>query len=127
MCMRDSSVHAGGFRSVVNRPFGLVQKEVDQDPAPGPIRKRADRTVDLARLVLAHSASLSVHVGGVAWPPAAETAWSFLCSTTESFAAACSSRGLEGLLASNEKRHSAEGKCDCSTPYFRHGLVQNKS
>jgi hypothetical protein len=68
MCMRDSSVHAGGFRSVVNRPFGLVQIEVEQDPASGPILKRADRTVDLACLVLAHSASLSVHVGKEASP-----------------------------------------------------------
>jgi hypothetical protein len=64
MSMRDRSVHAGGFGSIVNRPFGLVHIKVEQDPPTGPILKRADRTVDLAHLVLAHSASLSAHVGG---------------------------------------------------------------
>ena len=64
MSMRDRSVHAGGFGSIVNCPFGLVHIKVEQDPPTGPILKRADRTVDLAYLVLAHSASLSAHVGG---------------------------------------------------------------
>jgi hypothetical protein len=64
MSMRDSSVHAGGFSSIVNCPFGLLHIKVEQDPPTGPILKRADRTVDLAYLVLAHSASLSAHVGG---------------------------------------------------------------
>lgn len=64
MSMRDRSVHAGGFGSIVNCPFGLVYIKVEQDPPTGPILKRADRTVDLACLVLAHSASLSAHVGG---------------------------------------------------------------
>lgn len=64
MSMRDSSVNAGGFGSIVNCPFGLVHIKVEQDPPTGPILKRADRTVDLAYLVLAHSASLSAHVGG---------------------------------------------------------------
>jgi hypothetical protein len=63
MSMRDSSVHAGGFGSIVDCPFGLVHIEVEQDPPTGPILKRADRTVDLAYLVLAHSASLSARVG----------------------------------------------------------------
>ena len=62
--MRDSSVHAGGIGGIVNCPFGLVHIKVEQDPPTGPILKRADRTVDLAYLVLAHSASLSAHVGG---------------------------------------------------------------
>ena len=64
MSMRDGSVHAGGFGSIVNCPFGLVHIKVEQDPPTGPILKRADRTVDFAYLVLAHSASLSAHVGG---------------------------------------------------------------
>ena len=64
MSMRDRSVHAGGFGSIVNCPFGLVHIKVEHDPPTGPILKRADRTVDLAYLVLAHSASLSAHVGG---------------------------------------------------------------
>jgi hypothetical protein len=64
MSMRDRSVHAGDFGSIVNCPFGLVHMKVEQDPPTGPILKRADRTVDLAYLVLAHSASLSAHVGG---------------------------------------------------------------
>ena len=64
MSMRDRSVHAGDFGSIVNCPFGLVHIKVEQDPPTGPILKRADRTVDLAYLVLAHSASLSAHVGG---------------------------------------------------------------
>jgi hypothetical protein len=64
MSMRDRSVHAGGFGSIVNRPFALVHIKVEQDPPTGPILKRADRTVDLAYLVLAHSASLSARVGG---------------------------------------------------------------
>lgn len=63
MSMRDSSVHAGGIGGIVNCPFGLVHIKVEQDPPTGPILKRADRTVDLACLVLAHSASLSAHVG----------------------------------------------------------------
>jgi hypothetical protein len=62
MSMRDRSVHAGGFGSIVNRPFALVHIKVEEDPPTGPILKRADRTVDLAYLVLAHSASLSAHV-----------------------------------------------------------------
>ena len=64
MSMRDCSVHAGGFGCIVNSPFGLLHIKVEQDPPTGPILKRADRTVDLAYLVLAHSASLSAHVGG---------------------------------------------------------------
>ena len=48
MSMRDRSVHAGGFGSIVNGPFGLVHIKVEQDPPTGPILKRADRTVDLA-------------------------------------------------------------------------------
>ena len=63
MSMRDRSVHAGGFGSVINRPFGLVHIEVEQDPPTGPILERADRTVDLAYFVLTHSASLSAQVG----------------------------------------------------------------
>jgi len=63
MSMRDRSVHAGGFGSIVNGPFGLLHIEVEQDPPTGPILERADRTVDLADVVLAHSASLSAHVG----------------------------------------------------------------
>lgn len=63
MSMRDSSVDAGCFGSIVNCPFGLMHIKVEQDPPTGPILKRADRTVDLAYLVLAHSASLSAHVG----------------------------------------------------------------
>ena len=59
MSMGDRSVHAGGFGSIVNCPFGLVHMKVEQDPPTGPILERADRTVDLAYLVLAHSASLS--------------------------------------------------------------------
>ena len=61
MSMRDGSVHAGGFGGIVNCPFGLVHIKFEQDPPTGPILKRADRTVDLACLVLAHSASLSAH------------------------------------------------------------------
>jgi hypothetical protein len=64
MAMRDRSVHAGGFGGIVNGPFALVHIKVEQDPATSRILKRADRTVDLAYLVLAHSASLSAHVGG---------------------------------------------------------------
>jgi hypothetical protein len=64
MSMRDRSVHACGFGGIVNSPLGLVHIEVEQDPPTGPILKRADRTVDLACLVLAHSASLSAHVSG---------------------------------------------------------------
>ena len=62
--MGDCSVHAGGLGSIVNCPFGLVDIKVEQDPPTGPILKRADRTVDLAYLVLAHSPSLSAHLGG---------------------------------------------------------------
>jgi hypothetical protein len=64
MSMRDSSVHAGGFGSIVNSPFGLVQIKIQQDPPAGPILKRAYRAVDLAYVVLAHSASLSTHSAG---------------------------------------------------------------
>jgi hypothetical protein len=64
MPMRDRAVHAGRFGSIINCPFGLVHVKVEQDPPTGPILKRTDRTVDLAYLVLAHSASLSAHVGG---------------------------------------------------------------
>ena len=70
MSMRDSSVHPGGFGSIVNCPFGLVHIKVEQDPPTGPILKRADRTVDLAYLVLAHAASLSAHTGGETDRPA---------------------------------------------------------
>jgi len=63
MSMRDCSVDAGGFGSIVYCPFALVHIEVKQDPATSRILKRADRTVDLAYLVLIHSASLSAHVG----------------------------------------------------------------
>ena len=66
MAMRDRPVHARGFGSIVNCPFGLVHIKVEQDPPTGPILKRAYRTVDLVDLVLAHSASLSAHVG---WEP----------------------------------------------------------
>jgi hypothetical protein len=76
MAMRDCSVHAGGLGSIVNCPFGLVHIKVEQDPPTGPILKRADRTVDLACLVRAHSASLSVHVARKASAPTAEVAWS---------------------------------------------------
>jgi hypothetical protein len=62
MSMRDRSVNAGGLGSIVNGPFGLVYIKVEQDPPTGPILKRADRTVDLACIVLAHPASLSAHV-----------------------------------------------------------------
>jgi hypothetical protein len=48
MSMRDRSVHAGGFGSIVNGPFGLVHIEVEQNPPTSPILKRADRAVDLA-------------------------------------------------------------------------------
>jgi hypothetical protein len=48
MSMGDRSVHAGGFCSIVNCPFGLVHVKVEQDSPTGPILKRADRTVDLA-------------------------------------------------------------------------------
>jgi len=61
MSMRDSSVYAGRFGRIVHRPLGLIYIEVEQDPPTGPILKRADRTVDLAYLVLTHSASLSAH------------------------------------------------------------------
>jgi hypothetical protein len=64
MSMGDRSVHAGSFGSIDNCPFGLVHIKVEQDPPTGPILKCADRTVDLVYLVLAHSASLSAHVGG---------------------------------------------------------------
>ena len=64
MSVRDRSMHTGGFGSIVNGPFGLVRIEIEQDPPTGRILKRADRTVDLAYLVLAHSGSLSAHVGG---------------------------------------------------------------
>ncbi len=67
--MRDRSVHAGGLGSIVNCPFRLMHIKVEQDPPTGPILKRADRTVDLAYFVLAHSASLSAHVGGEADRP----------------------------------------------------------
>jgi len=68
MSMGDCSVNAGRLGSIVNCPFGLVHIKVEQDPPTGPILKRADRTVDLAYLVLAHSASLSAHVGGESEP-----------------------------------------------------------
>jgi hypothetical protein len=68
MRMRDRSVHAGRLGGVVDRPLGLVRIKVEQDSPTGPILKRADRTVDLACLGLAHSASLSAHVGGEADP-----------------------------------------------------------
>jgi hypothetical protein len=68
--MGDRAVHAGSFGRIIDRPFGLVHIEVEQDPPAGPILKRADRTVDLACLILAHSASLSVH-GQMAYAPKA--------------------------------------------------------
>lgn len=64
MCMSDRAVHTCGFGSIVHRPFSLVRVKVEQDPPTGSILKRADRAVDLAYLVPAHSASLSAHVGG---------------------------------------------------------------
>jgi hypothetical protein len=64
MSMGDRSVHAGGFGNNVNCPFALVDIKVEQDPPTSRILKRADRTVDLVYLVLAHSASLSAHVRG---------------------------------------------------------------
>lgn len=64
MPVGDCSVHAGRLGSIVNCPFGLVYIKVEQDPPTGPILKRANRTVDLAYLVLAHSLSLSAHLGG---------------------------------------------------------------
>ena len=64
MSMGDCSVYAGGLGSIVNRPFGLVHIKVEQDPPAGPILKRTDRTVDFTYILLAHSASLSAHVGG---------------------------------------------------------------
>jgi hypothetical protein len=67
--MGDCSVHAGGLGNIVNCPFGLMDIKVEQDPPTGPILKRADRKVDLAYLVLAHSPSLSAHVGGEPDPP----------------------------------------------------------
>jgi hypothetical protein len=48
MSMGDRSVHAGGFGSVINCPFGLIHIKVEQDPPTSPILERADRTVDLA-------------------------------------------------------------------------------
>jgi hypothetical protein len=68
MSVRDSSVHPGGFGRIVNCPFGLVHIKVEQDPPTGPILKRADRAVEVAYLVLAHSASLSASVGGESVP-----------------------------------------------------------
>jgi hypothetical protein len=68
MSVRDRSMHPRRLGGVVNRPLGLVHVKVEQDPPPGPILKRADRTVDLACLVPAHSASLSAHVRGEADP-----------------------------------------------------------
>jgi hypothetical protein len=70
MSMGDRSVHAGDFGNIVNCPLGLVHMKVEQDPPTGPILERADRTVDLADLVLAHSASLSAHIGGETDRPA---------------------------------------------------------
>jgi hypothetical protein len=61
MSMGDGSVHAGSFGSIVNCPFGLVHIKVEQYSPTSSILKRADRTVDLAYLVLAHSLSLSAH------------------------------------------------------------------
>jgi hypothetical protein len=64
MSMRNRSVHAGGFGGIVDRPFGLVYVKVEQDSPTGGILKRADRTVDLAYLVLVHAARLSADVSG---------------------------------------------------------------
>jgi hypothetical protein len=61
MSMGNRSVHAGSFGSIVNCPFGLVHIKVEQYSPTSPILERADRTVDLAYIVLAHSASLSAH------------------------------------------------------------------
>jgi hypothetical protein len=63
MRVSDRAVHTCGFGGIVHRPFGLVHIKVEQDPATGPILKRADCAVDLAYLVRAHSASLSAHIG----------------------------------------------------------------
>jgi hypothetical protein len=70
MSMSDCSVYTGGLRSIVNCPFGLVYMKVEQDSAAGPILKCADRAVDLAYLVPAHSASLSAQVGAETDRPA---------------------------------------------------------
>jgi hypothetical protein len=64
MSMRNGSVHAGGFGRIIDRPFGLVYVKVEQDLPAGGILKRADRTVDLAYLVLVHAARLPARVGG---------------------------------------------------------------
>jgi len=64
MSVGDCSVNAGGPGSIVNCPFGLVHIKVEQDPPTGPILKRADRAVDVAHVVVAHSPSLSADVGG---------------------------------------------------------------
>ena len=69
MSMCDRPMHTRRFGSFVNCPVGLMHIEVEQDPPTGPILKSADRTVDLAYLVLAHSGSLSAHVGGERRPP----------------------------------------------------------
>jgi hypothetical protein len=63
MSMRDGSVDAGGLCSIVNGPFALMHIKVEQDPPTSRILKGADRTVDLAYVVLTHPASLSAHVG----------------------------------------------------------------
>jgi hypothetical protein len=63
MSMRDRSVDASGFGSIVNCPFALVHIKVEQDPPTSPILKRAHRAVDIAFLILAHFASLSARVG----------------------------------------------------------------
>lgn len=64
MAVSNRSVHANGFGGIVNGPFALLHIKVEQDPATSWILKRADRTVDVAYIVLAHPASLSAHVGG---------------------------------------------------------------
>jgi len=58
MPVRDRPVHACGFGSIVNCPLGLAHIKLKQDPATGPILKRADGTVDFAKVVLAHSGQL---------------------------------------------------------------------
>jgi len=72
MSVGDRTVHANGFGDIVDRPFGLVHMEVEQDSSTGPILKRADRAVDIAYLVLSHTPSLSVRVSAGPWARAGQ-------------------------------------------------------
>jgi hypothetical protein len=102
MSMRDSSVHPGGFGRVVDRPFGLMHIEVEQDAPTGSILKRADRAVDLACLVLAHVASLSAHVG---WEPDRPAHTLFLRSPMErELSQAVSTKGRSRYLQGTPPR-----------------------